>query len=135
MTPHFNKSDSLALLTHRVDVDASHFPVVKEGMKRVLENTVTGRYYRVPGLEMGGKTGTVQNPHGEDHALFMGFAPIENPQIAIAVVVENAGFGATYAMPVATLMTEFYLQGTIKRTWLLDYVTNTITNPDVIKGN
>lgn len=135
VTPHLRRADSLALRTHRVDVDPKHFPVVKEGMKRVLENTVTGRYYRVPGLEMGGKTGTVQNPHGKDHALFMGFAPLDDPQIAIAVVVENAGFGATYAMPVATLMTEYYVQDTIRRTWLLDYVTNTITNPDVIKGN
>lgn len=133
VTPHLNKADSLALRTHRVDVAPEHFPVVKEGMKRVLENTVTGKYYRVPELEMGGKTGTVQNPHGKDHALFFGFAPLENPQIAIAVVVENAGFGASYAMPIATLMTEQYLFNTIKRTTLFDHVVNTVTNQDVIK--
>jgi penicillin-binding protein 2 len=60
-----------------------------------------------------GKTGTAQNPHGKDHSMFVAFAPLENPKIAIAVVVENAGFGATYAAPIASLMMEKYLNDTI----------------------
>jgi penicillin-binding protein 2 len=57
-----------------------------------------------------GKTGTAQNPHGRDHSVFIAFAPKENPKIAIAVYVENAGFGATYAAPIASLMIEKYLR-------------------------
>jgi len=60
-----------------------------------------------------GKTGTAENPHGEDHSVFIAFAPKENPKIAIAVYVENAGFGATYAAPVASLMIEKYITGQI----------------------
>jgi penicillin-binding protein 2 len=57
-----------------------------------------------------GKTGTAQNPHGKDHSVFIAFAPKDDPEIAIAVFVENAGFGATYAAPVASLMIEKYLK-------------------------
>ena len=60
-----------------------------------------------------GKTGTAQNPHGKDHSVFIAFAPKDNPKIAIAVYVENAGFGATYAAPIASLMIEKYLKGEI----------------------
>ena len=66
-------------------------------------------------IKVCGKTGTAQNPHGKDHSAFMGFAPMENPKIAIAVYVENAGFGATYGVPVGSLMMEKYLTGTVKR--------------------
>jgi penicillin-binding protein 2 len=62
-----------------------------------------------------GKTGTAQNPHGKDHAVFLAFAPKDNPKIAIACVVENAGFGATFAAPVVSLMIEQYLKGDIDR--------------------
>jgi hypothetical protein len=62
---------------------------------------------------MCGKTGTAQNPHGANHSVFIGFAPKDNPKIAIAVYVENAGFGATYAAPIASLMIEKYLKGEI----------------------
>ena len=61
------------------------------------------------GIEVCGKTGTAQNPHGKDHSAFMGFAPMDNPKIAIAVYVENAGFGATYGVPIGSLMMEMYL--------------------------
>jgi penicillin-binding protein 2 len=64
-----------------------------------------------------GKTGTAQNPHGENHSVFIAFAPKDDPKIAIAVYVENAGFGATYAAPVASLMIEKYLRGAITNTW------------------
>ena len=64
---------------------------------------------------MCGKTGTVQNPHGEDHSVFVAFAPRDNPKIAIAVVVENAGFGATWSAPIASLMVEKYISKKINR--------------------
>jgi penicillin-binding protein 2 len=66
----------------------------------------------------------VENPHGEDHALFIGFAPQDNPQIAIAVAVENAGFGSTWACPIATLIIEQYLTGEIEREWLFERMVN-----------
>jgi penicillin-binding protein 2 len=75
----------------------------------------TGRAVAIPGIEMCGKTGTAQNPHGDDHSVFVLFAPRVNPKIAIAVLVENAGFGATYAAPIASLMVEKYLKGEVAR--------------------
>ena len=68
------------------------------------------------GISIAGKTGTVQNSHGPDHATFAAFAPAEDPQIAIAVFIENAGFGGTSAAPLASLMIEKYLRRTIVRT-------------------
>ncbi len=132
ITPHLNKTDSMLLKKHVVAVDPSYFPIVKEGMWRVFEYG-TGRHYKIPEVSMCGKTGTVQNNLGKDHSLFVGFAPRENPTIAIAVVVENAGFGATWAAPMASLMMEQYVQGTVEREWLLNHMINSILNPDVQK--
>ena len=75
----------------------------------------------VPGLEICGKTGTSQNAH-KDHSVFIGFAPRENPKIAICVYVENAGWGSTAAVPVGSLLMEKYLTDTITRPRLVDYV-------------
>lgn len=91
----------------------------------------TGRYYQVDSLQMCGKTGTVQNAHGKDHAIFIGFAPLDNPQIAVAVVVENAGFGATWAAPIASLVMEQYLTDTIQRQEIKQRISTTRLNPDV----
>jgi penicillin-binding protein 2 len=74
------------------------------------------------GIDMCGKTGTAQNPHGENHSVFIAFAPRENPKIAIAVFVENAGYGATWAGRIASLMVEKYLKGTRSRKPMEDYV-------------
>ncbi len=71
----------------------------------------TARYYKIDSIQAAGKTGTVQNPHGEDHSMFIAFAPYDKPEIAIAVVVENAGYGSTWAAPIASLMMEKYLKG------------------------
>jgi penicillin-binding protein 2 len=71
---------------------------------------------RVPGIAILGKTGTAQNPHGKDHSLFVAFAPRENPRIAIGLMVENGGWGASWAAPIGTLMIEKYLNDTVKRT-------------------
>lgn len=132
ITPHLNKDDSMMLRKHETTVDKKYFPIVTEGMWRVFEYG-TGRYYKIPDLSMCGKTGTVQNNHGKDHSLFVGFAPRENPMIAIAVVVENAGFGATWAAPIASLMMEQYLNGKIERLDLFDRISTTILNSDVKK--
>jgi penicillin-binding protein 2 len=75
----------------------------------------TARWYQIDSISMAGKTGTADNPHGKPHALYVAFAPVENPKIAIAVVVENAGFGATWAVPIATLMIEKYINRVVKR--------------------
>jgi penicillin-binding protein 2 len=61
-------------------------------------------------IEIAGKTGTAQNPHGKDHAIFIAFAPFDNPKIAVSVLVENAGYGATYAAPIARDVIMAYLK-------------------------
>jgi len=78
----------------------------------------TARWYRVDSLLICGKTGTVENPHGDDHSMFIAFAPYDNPKIALSVIVENSGFGSTWAAPIATLLIEKYILGEIKRTSL-----------------
>ena len=93
----------------------------------------TGRHYALPdSITSAGKTGTVQNSRGRDHAIFIGFAPVENPQIAVAVVVENAGFGATWAAPIASMMMEQYLTGEVTRKDLRQRISSTVLNPNVI---
>ena len=132
ITPHLNKNDSMLTHVHQLDIDQRHFEVVKEGMGRVMVFG-TGRHHAIDSLHMAGKTGTVQNPHGRDHAIFIGFAPIEDPQIAVAVVVENAGFGATWACPIATMMIEQYLTGEVKRKDLRKRIGSTVLNEGVKK--
>ncbi len=84
------------------------FNPVINGLERVV-NAGTARRAQVPGITVCGKTGSVQNPHGESHAVFIAFAPKVNPQIALAVYVENAGGGGRYAAPIAGLLIEKYL--------------------------
>lgn len=96
-------------------IGKEHFEVVVEGMRQVT-TMGTGRRYQVPDVVMCGKTGTAENPHGKDHSLFMAFAPADKPVIAIAVIVENAGFGATWALPIASLMIEKYINREVTRT-------------------
>ena len=123
ITPHLNRNDTMKSKVHDISIDEKHFDVVHRGMARVMQEG-TGKWYNIPDLKICGKTGTVQNPHGEDHALFIGFAPQDNPKIAIAVAVENAGFGSTWACPIATLIMEQYLTNQITRTWLYDNMIN-----------
>ena len=132
ITPHLNRNDSMKSHKHTVVVDSVYFPLVKDGMARVMEYG-TGRWYPIEGITTAGKTGTAQNPHGKDHAIFIGFAPVEDPQIAVAVVVENAGFGATWACPVASLMIEQYLTRQVKRTGLKKKIAEAVLNESVQK--
>lgn len=101
---------------HHISIDRVHFETVVEGMRMSVLGG-TSRVADIPGVEVCGKTGTAQNPTGtkEDHSIFVAFAPKDNPKIAIAVYVENAGFGATYAAPIASLLMEQYLKDTVTR--------------------
>jgi len=132
ITPHLQKCDSMLDHRHTTNVDEKYFPVVRAGMARVMTNG-TGRWYQLPdSITSAGKTGTVQNRGGKDHAIFIGFAPVEDPKIAVAVVVENAGFGATWAAPVASMMMEEYLTGKVKRTDLRKRIGEAVLNSNVV---
>ncbi len=102
---------------HYTMVDTTHFPKVIGGMYRAVNSGFgsggTASIAAVEGLDICGKTGTAQNPHGNDHSVFICFAPKDNPKIAVAAYVENGGFGATWAAPIASLLTEMYLNGEI----------------------
>lgn len=97
---------------HESGVERQHFDPIVEGMQNAV-TAGTATRARLDSIAICGKTGTSENPHGEDHSLFIGFAPKENPEIIIVVVVENAGFGGTWAAPIASLMLEKYLTGEI----------------------
>lgn len=97
---------------HRPEIKRKYYEDVAQGMRMAVLGG-TCRAANLTDIEVCGKTGTAQNPHGKDHSAFMGFAPYKNPKIAIAVYVENAGFGATFGVPIGTLMIEKYLKGEI----------------------
>jgi len=96
-------------LKHYTMVESRYFDSVIAGMAKVCIPGGTAGRTGIEGIEICGKTGTAQNPHGEDHSIFIAFAPRVNPKIAICVIVENGGFGADYAAPIANLMIERYL--------------------------
>jgi penicillin-binding protein 2 len=129
-TPHIiraiGRKDSLneAYTTkHQVLVDQRYFDVVIEGMANVITSG-TGTIAKIDSITMGGKTGTAQNPHGKNHSIFIAFAPVQNTKIAISVVVENAGYGAAWAAPIASLMIEKYLNREVRRKDLEDRMIN-----------
>jgi penicillin-binding protein 2 len=103
-----------------VGIDTGYFNIVNDGMQRVVDQG-TAYYARIANVTMCGKTGTAQNPQGKDHSVFFAFAPRENPKIAIAVVVENAGFGSMWAAPIASILVEKYVADTFSRpAWYRD---------------
>ena len=117
ITPHLVKGiegeeiDSLYRYPKHTLVDKEHYETIVQGMREaVLNGTCAGA--NLPGIEVCGKTGTAQN-RGKDHSAFMGFAPMDNPKIAVAVYVENGGFGAVYGVPIGALLMEKYLTGTL----------------------
>jgi penicillin-binding protein 2 len=123
--PHIVKSigsdkkiDQRFLTKHSISIDSANFEEIILGMEAAVngEAGATARIAALKDIIVCGKTGTAQNPHGKDHSVFVAFAPKDDPKIAIAVYVENAGFGATYAAPVASLMIEKYLTGKITNT-------------------
>ncbi len=93
-------------------IPKEYFDVIKEGMHDVTVYG-TAAFIKVPGHEYCAKTGTAQNPHGKNHSLFVCFAPKDNPKIAVAVIVENAGYGSTWAGPIGGLLMEQYLNDTL----------------------
>ncbi len=110
-------------------IEPSYLSAVHEGMLDVVTEG-SGRFYaQIPGITTAGKTGTSQNPHGNNHGWFIAYAPAENPQIAVAVLTENSGFGSISATPVASLLIEKYLTGEINRNHILDVVLNFTPRP------
>ena len=95
-------------------IDTKHFESIVEGMWRAANVEGTAMRSAIPGMEVCGKTGTAENPHGRDHSTFAAFAPRINPEIAVSVYVENGGFGSTVALPIAKLIMEQYLLGEVK---------------------
>ena len=118
-TPHVIKSvgknhtiDKRFITKHQINIDSANFEKIVLGMEAAV-NEGTATIAALKDIIVCGKTGTAQNPHGKNHSVFIAFAPKDNPKIAIAVYVENAGFGATFAAPIASLMIEKYLRGEI----------------------
>ena len=117
-TPHIvkeiedEKLDEKFTEKHYAVIDSASFEVGVEGMAMSVTGGTSWRS-QIEGIEICGKTGTAENSHGKDHSLWMAFAPRNNPKVAVFVVVENAGFGATYAVPIGKLMLEKYLNGSI----------------------
>lgn len=142
VTPHIVKAVSDTVIDsnyrekRRPSIKREYYEMVAEGMRGAVTGG-TCRLANLPGLEVCGKTGTAQNPHGKDHSAFMGFAPMSNPKIAVAVYVENAGFGATYGVPIGSLIIEKYLNGSIapERKYLEERMltSNTIISSGVKK--
>jgi len=124
-TPHLVKSvkgstiDPKFATKHNSGINVSYYPYIIEGMKDAATHG-TAASVAIPGIEICGKTGTAQNPPFPDHSIFICFAPKENPKIAMVVFIENGGYGATWAVPLASLMIEKYLNRTIaeNRLWI-----------------
>ncbi|MDE5869205.1 MAG: penicillin-binding protein 2, partial [Muribaculaceae bacterium] len=117
-TPHVVKAiadsviDPAYKVMHKPKIKKEYYEAVAEGMRMAVTGG-TCRLANLPDIEVCGKTGTAQNPHGRDHSAFIGFAPYDDPKIAVCVYVENAGFGAAYGVPIGSLMIEKYLKGEI----------------------
>jgi penicillin-binding protein 2 len=99
----------------KVGVESKYFNVVIDGMEDAVTHGTVEADGRIPDIKMVGKTGTSQNQKGKDHSIFIAFAPRDNPKIAIAVFVENAGFGGSAAAPIASLVVEKYLKRKVDR--------------------
>ena len=111
-----NKIEEVPHTSSAVGLSPHVMALIREGMQRVVHAPGgTGGLARIPGVISAGKTGTAENPHGEDHAWYVGFAPFESPKIAVAVMLENSGFGGAKAAPVAGLLMEKYLYGQLRR--------------------
>ena len=139
--PHLIRAfgDSTAIpekMTTRMEtgIEQRHFKVIKAGMQSVFEGAHgTARGSRIPGISAGGKTGTAQNPHGDNHSIFIAFAPVEDPQIALSIIIENGGYGSTWAAPIASLMMEKYIRGYTERPHVEERMMNGVINYNVKK--
>ncbi|MFI5171894.1 MAG: penicillin-binding protein 2 [Chitinophagales bacterium] len=131
-TPHVLKyaddADSILntfKIKHQTEISDTIFPYIRKGMAGAV-NFGTARIAAIDSIQVCGKTGTAENPHGKSHSWFSCFAPLDNPRITVAIIVENAGWGASYAAPIASLVVEKYLNGKIseKRILLQDRMKN-----------
>lgn len=138
-TPHIVKEiegdyelDERFYTRHYTKIDSNYFNLVIEGMDLAVNGEAgsgsTARSAHLEDITVCGKTGTAENPHGEDHSIFIAFAPKEDPQIAIAVYIENGGFGSTWAAPTARLMIEKYMNDSISIPWWENRVLNAEIN-------
>ena len=122
------KIDKKYTIPHYTHIDTSYYEDVIEGMYLAVNGPAgaTAHIAHIDSLDVCGKTGTAQNPHGENHSVFMAFAPRKKPKIAIAVIIENGGYGSSIAAPIASLVIEKYINDTIasKRKYLETYVEN-----------
>ncbi len=122
ISPHFVRSVwtqgeeqvPLSYEKHESGIDSTYFELLIDGMQAVVEETNLRYHTKVDSIVICGKTGTVQNPHGSDHSVFIAFAPKENPQISVSVYVEHGVWGSRYAAPIASLIIEKYLNGDVK---------------------
>jgi len=129
-TPHIvRKIDGNALtnsnftVAKQTSIDEKHFKTIIRGMEKVYTGKYgTAKTAQVKNIEICGKTGTAENPHGEDHSIFIAFAPKDKPQIAIAVYIENGGWGSTWAAPIASLIIEKYLTGQVNNTEIEHFI-------------
>lgn len=136
-TPHIVKEiqdttlEERYVKKHETGIKKEYYDVIVAGMADAVMGGTCRRVSLAPEIEVCGKTGTAENPHGKDHSLFMGFAPRNDPKVAIFVIVENAGFGATFGVPIAKLMLEKYLEGDIRPAdkYLEDNMVNTSLLP------
>ena len=112
----------------KIPIEPRNLAVVLQGMVDVVEGAGTARRARIPEFEgfpkipVAGKTGTAENPRGKDHSVFIAYAPADDPQVAVGVIVENIGFGGTTAAPIASLMIEQYFRGTTTRPDVIEFV-------------
>ncbi|MBK7872595.1 MAG: hypothetical protein IPJ74_18895 [Saprospiraceae bacterium] len=139
-TPHLLKAyknsskpiDQKYRTKHEVGINSEHFGPVIDGMERaVISGTAHIAY--LPDIAICGKTGTAENPHGDDHSIFFGFAPKHDPKIVVAVYVEHGVWGARYAAPISSLVIEKYLNDTIRTE--RKYLEETMIRADLINKN
>jgi penicillin-binding protein 2 len=126
-----------SVYTHKRDtkINRAHYESIVEGMARAVTGG-TCRGANIPEVEVCGKTGTAENPHGKDHSIFMGFAPRDNPKVAIFVIIENAGFGAKFGVPMGRLMLQKYLKGEVPASdkYLEESMANSVVLPQTFKN-
>ena len=139
-TPHIVKAvnGKSSKADHNVEcnqtsIDRKYFDPVVDGMAMVFDLGGTGYRSRLDSVQLCGKTGTAQNPHGEDHSIFVCFGPKEDPKIALAVFVENAGGGSSFGAPIASLLAEQYLTDTVSRTELMERMIEADLGPKLEK--
>lgn len=117
---------------HYTGIDAIHYESIARGMAGAVTGGTCRGINLLPEIQVSGKTGTAENSHGKDHSWFMGFAPFDKPKVAIAVLVENSGFGATFAVPIARLMIQKYLKGEVpaRDAYIEDRIKSSILLPN-----